>query len=83
MTVLYFSWVKEKVGFSKETVTPPPGVTTISELIDWLVERSPGHAAAFAERKLIKSAVEQVHVDHSAKINNASEVAFFSPVTGG
>lgn len=83
MTVLYFSWVKEKVGLSKETVMPPPKVNTVSKLIDWLVERSPGHAAAFADRKLIKSAIEQVHVDHNAQINNAHEIAFFPPVTGG
>ncbi len=83
MTVLYFAWVKEKVGLSAETVTPPPEVITVSQLMDWLAERSPSHAAAFADRTLIKSAVEQVHVDHSARIDQAREVAFFPPVTGG
>lgn len=83
MTVLYFAWVKEKVGLSEETVTPPPEVTTVSKLMDWLSKRSPGHASAFADRTLIKSAVAQVHVDHSARIEDAGEVAFFPPVTGG
>ena len=83
VTVLYFAWVKEKVGFSEETVAPPPDVTTVSKLMDWLASRSAGHEAAFTDRKLIKSAVDQVHVDHGARINTATEVAFFPPVTGG
>ncbi len=83
MTILYFAWVKEKVGRSEETVTPPPEITTVSTLMDWLSERSPGHASAFADRTLIKCAVAQVHVDHTARIESADEVAFFPPVTGG
>ena len=83
MTVLYFAWVKEKVRLSQETVAPPPEVTTVSKLIDWLADRSAGHKAAFANRKLIKSAVDQVHVDHGGRVDSATEVAFFPPVTGG
>lgn len=83
MNVLYFAWVKEKVGTSEESVTPPANVTTVSDLMDWLAARSPGHASAFAERKLIKAAVDQEHVPLSTSVQNAKEVAFFPPVTGG
>lgn len=83
MTVLYFAWVKEKVGVSEETVSPPASVVTVTDLIDWLAARGPGHAAAFADRKLIKAAVDQEHVALSASVQNAKEVAFFPPVTGG
>jgi sulfur-carrier protein len=83
VTILYFAWVKEKVGVSEETVTPPPSVVTVSSLMDWLANQSTGHHAAFADRKFIKSAVDQIHVDHSARVDTASEVAFFPPVTGG
>lgn len=83
MTVLYFAWVKEKVGVSEETVVPPPSVVSVSDLMDWLAGQSSGHAAAFADRKIIKSAVDQIHVDHSSRVNAANEVAFFPPVTGG
>ena len=83
MTVLYFAWVKEKVGLSEETVSPPSSVVTVTDLMDWLAVRSPGHAAAFADRKLIKAAIDQEHVPLSAPTNNAKEVAFFPPVTGG
>ncbi len=83
MTVLYFAWVKEKIGLSTETVIPPPAVATVEQLMTWLATRSAGHAHAFAERTLIKAAVDQVHVPHTAKIAGASEIAFFPPVTGG
>ena len=83
MTVLYFAWVKEKVGLSSESVSPPATVATVADLMDWLAARSARHAGAFADRKLIKAAVDQVHVPHSTKLDGAKEVAFFPPVTGG
>lgn len=82
MTVLYFAWVKEKVGLSQEEVTPT-GIDTVTGLMDWLATRSDRHAAAFADRKLIKAAVDQVHAPHSTSIAGAKEIAFFPPVTGG
>lgn len=83
LTVLYFAWVKEKVGCGQETLAPPADVATVAGLMDWLSTLSPGHAAAFADRRLIKSAVDQEHVDHGTALGKASEVAFFPPVTGG
>ena len=83
MTVLYFAWVRERVGISEETVSPPPEVKTVDDLVDWLAKRSAGHAAAFANRKSVKAAVDQVHAPGGASIAAAKEVAFFPPVTGG
>lgn len=83
MNVLYFAWVKEKVGLSEETVTPPAEVTTVAQLTAWLAARSAKHAAAFQDARLVKVAVDQVHVPPSASIVGAREVAFFPPVTGG
>jgi molybdopterin synthase sulfur carrier subunit len=81
--VLYFAWVKDKVGRGEETLSPPPEVGTVAALMDWLATQSPGHAAAFSDRRLIKAAVDQQHVDHGTALNGAREVAFFPPVTGG
>jgi molybdopterin synthase sulfur carrier subunit len=81
--VLYFASVKEKVGLSEEHVSPPASVATVSDLMDWLATRSPKHASAFAQRAMIKSAVDQTHMPLSAALGNAREVAFFPPVTGG
>ena len=61
MNVLYFAWVKEKVGLSEETVTPPAEVTTVAQLTAWLAARSAKHAAAFQDARLVKVAVDQVH----------------------
>ena len=83
MTVLYFAWVKEKIGLSEETVSPPAHVATVADLIAWLKTRGPGHAAAFADPKLVKAAVDQVHAPLRASVAGAREVAFFPPVTGG
>lgn len=83
VTVLYFASVKEKVGVSQEQVAPPADVTTVNDLMDWLAARSPAHANAFANRKMIKTAVDQTHVPPSAALGDAREVAFFPPVTGG
>lgn len=81
--VLYFAWVKEKVGRGAETLTPPKDAATVAELMDWLSTLSPGHASAFADRRMIKAAIDQQHVDHGAALGDAREVAFFPPVTGG
>lgn len=83
MTVLYFAWLRQRVGAGAETVSPPPEVTTVGALMDWLAARSPGHAAAFADRGRIRAAVNQEHVKPDAPVRAGDEVAFFPPVTGG
>ncbi|MDX2142107.1 MAG: molybdopterin converting factor subunit 1 [Rhodospirillaceae bacterium] len=83
MTVLYFAWVREKVGLSQETVAPPASVTTVAGLVDWLAARGGGYAEAFKDRRLVRAAVDQVHSASHATIVGAKEVAFFPPVTGG
>ena len=83
MTLLYFAWVREKVGISQENVTPPDTVRTVDDLITWVSARSAKHADAFSDRKLVKVAVDQVHANARADIQGAKEVAFFPPVTGG
>jgi sulfur-carrier protein len=81
--LLYFAWVREKVGASEEDCSPPTSVQTVADLMDWLSSQSPGHAAAFANRTLIKVAVDQVHAPATSPLGSADEVAFFPPMTGG
>ena len=83
MRVLYFAWVKEKVGVTEEEIQPPAGVVTIAQLIDWLKARGPEFADAFAKSEVIRAAIDRIHVRHDAKIAGAREIAFFPPVTGG
>jgi molybdopterin synthase sulfur carrier subunit len=75
--------VRERVGAGEEQVSPPPEVATVAQLIDWLAARSPGHAAAFADRTRLRAAVDGAFVGSDAALAGAGEVAIFPPVTGG
>jgi len=83
MRVLYFAWVKQRVGFGEEEVVPPPEVHDVAGLVAWLATRSPGHAAAFAQAKQIRAAVNQEFATPDQAVRAGDEIAFFPPVTGG
>ncbi len=81
--MLYFAWVRERIGKASETVSPPSEVTTVAALIDWLAAGSTDHAAAFVDRNRLRAAVDQVFVALDAPLGSPREVAIFPPVTGG
>ena len=83
MKILYFAWVRERIGVGEEDVTPPADVATVADLVAWLTPRSAGHAAAFAEPARLRAAVDQAFVPLDAGVAGAREVAIFPPVTGG
>ena len=83
MKILYFAWVRERVGMAEEKVTPPAGVADVAALVEWLATRSDGHRAAFADPARLRAAVDQAFVPLDAPIAGAREVAIFPPVTGG
>jgi sulfur-carrier protein len=83
MELLYFAWVRERIGTGQESVDPPAAVRNVADLIDWLATRSAGHAEAFAEPARLRAAVDQRFVPLDAELGNAREVAIFPPVTGG
>ena len=82
MKLLYFAWVRQRIGVGQETVTPPAGVGTVAELVDWLRSRGPGYAEAFRDTRAIRCAVNQDYVDPDQPVSAGDEVAFFPPVTG-
>jgi sulfur-carrier protein len=81
--LVYFAWVRERVGKAEEQIDPPPGVSTIADLMDWLARRDEQHAYAFENAKVIRAAIDRHHVRHDAAIAGAGEIAFFPPMTGG
>ncbi|KIL97183.1 Molybdenum cofactor biosynthesis protein MoaD [Paramagnetospirillum magnetotacticum MS-1] len=83
MKVLYFAWLKAKTGLGEEDVTPPDGVATVGQLVDFLKTRSPGHAAAFEVMSTVRVAVNQDYGGLDTPVKTGDEVAFFPPVTGG
>ena len=81
--MLYFAWVRQKVGVGAEEVSPPPEVADVAGLMRWLSGRSPGHAAAFENAHAIRAAVNQEFAAPDRRLQPGDEVAFFPPVTGG
>ena len=83
MKILYFAWLRQKVGKSEEHFVLRGQVCTVSELLEVLRDRGGGYAEAFADPSRVRAAVNQQHVRFDAKLANDDEVAFFPPVTGG
>lgn len=81
--IVYFAWLRERVGHAEETVTVPDGVSTVADLVAWLAGRDEAHAHAFAEPGIVRAAIDQRHVKPGAPIAGAREIAFFPPMTGG
>ncbi len=83
MKVLYFAWLRERIGVGSEDVDPPETVATVGDLVAWLAAREARYAAAFEDISAIKVAVDQEQADFDAPITGVREVALFPPVTGG
>jgi len=83
MKVLYFAWLRERLNRDEQELSPPPEVTTIARLMDWMSENDEGIALAFENRDLIRVALNEEIVEHDAALNGAKTIAFFPPMTGG
>ncbi|MBV8699940.1 MAG: molybdopterin converting factor subunit 1 [Bradyrhizobium sp.] len=83
MKIKYFAWVRERVGKSEEMLDPPPDVRTVGELMAWLSRCGESYAHAFETPKVVRAAIDHVHVKPDTPIAGAREIAFFPPMTGG
>ncbi len=83
MKLLYFAWVRERIGKGEEVVELPAGVVTVADLIAWLSGRGDEYAYAFEKPKVIRAAIDRKHVKPETTISGAREIAFFPPMTGG
>ncbi|MGE3066687.1 MAG: molybdopterin converting factor subunit 1 [Hyphomicrobiaceae bacterium] len=81
--VLYFAWLREKIGRPSEVLDPPGRVATVADLVAWLKTRGPEYEEGFRRAEVIRAAIDQSHVKLDAPIAGAREIAFFPPVTGG
>ncbi|TQS71411.1 molybdopterin converting factor subunit 1 [Rhodobacteraceae bacterium] len=83
MTVdlVYFAWVRERIGVARETVTTT--ARTPADLIAELSARDPRYGAAFGDVSALRVAIDQELSDFDTPLENAKEVAFFPPMTGG
>lgn len=83
MKLIYFAWVRERIGTAEEEIDLPHDVKTAGDLLAFLRTRGDGYAEALRDPKVIRVAVNQEHVDHGEAITGAREIALFPPMTGG
>jgi molybdopterin synthase sulfur carrier subunit len=83
MQILYFAWLRERIGLSEERVEPPCGTASVGDLVVWLRSRGAGYAAALADTARVRCAVNQEFATPEATVADGDEIAFFPPITGG
>jgi molybdopterin synthase sulfur carrier subunit len=83
VTLLYFAWVRQKIGVAEETFALPEGVKTVAELAAHLRARGEGYADALSDMSRVRAAVNREHVSFDSAVSDKDEIAFFPPVTGG
>jgi len=83
VTLLYFAWVRQKIGKSEEILAPPAAIADVAGLVAHLKTMGAGYADAFADPARLRVAVNQRHCGFDTPIAAGDEIAFFPPVTGG
>jgi molybdopterin synthase sulfur carrier subunit len=83
MKLLYFAWLRARIGHAEEIFQKPAEVNDVAGLLKWLRDRGPLHAEALRDLSVIRVAVNQEYVGPHHPIREGDEIAIFPPVTGG
>jgi molybdopterin synthase sulfur carrier subunit len=83
LDLVYFAWVREKIGKSGETIDVPSTVTNVGELLNHLKGLGAEYQEALQHDRVIRVAIDQEHAEHDEKIAGAREIGIFPPMTGG
>ncbi|MCM5551584.1 molybdopterin converting factor subunit 1 [Pleomorphomonas sp. NRK KF1] len=81
--VVYFAWVRERIGLSDEHLRLPDHVRTAGDMIAWLSGRGDNYAYALESPSTVRVAVDQLHIEQNEALGEAREIALFPPMTGG
>lgn len=81
--LVYFAWVRERIGLPEETLAIPADLATVADLARWLKARGEGYATAFADETVVRAALDRTHAKPGTLLGTATEIAFFPPMTGG
>ena len=81
--LIYFAWVRERIGKAEEEIELADGVTTPADLMAYLSDADETYAHAFADPSIVRVALDKRVAEHDATLSNAREIAFFPPMTGG
>ncbi len=83
MKLLYFAWLKQKIGVDSEEVMLPDGVGDVAGVVAWMKTRGDNYAVALKDDTIVRVAVNQAYARPSTPVTDNDEVALFPPVTGG
>ncbi len=83
MKLLYFSWIRERLGKGEEMVELPKEIKTVGEFLDWLKTRGEEFEAILEIPEIVRVAVDQEHRNYDELLGDAREIALFPPMTGG
>ena len=83
MKLVYFAWIRERIGVPEEDVELPAEVATTTDLVAWLKTRGPGYEHALEDAAALRIAVDHVHAPRETALAGVREVALFPPMTGG
>ena len=83
MKLLYFAWLRQRIGIPGEEIDLPQNVATAGELLEWLRGRGDSYAEALADPAIVRIAVNQSYAQLGDPVSDTDEVALFPPVTGG
>jgi sulfur-carrier protein len=81
--LIYFAWLRARIGCAEEEIDLPPGVKDVAGLLDWLRSRGNGYAEAVRDLSVVRVAVNQNYVGLEHPVREGDEIAVFPPVTGG
>ena len=81
--LVYFAWVRERIGVPEEELDLPAEVKTGADLLKWMKTRGENYEAALMVDNAIRIAVDQEHVEHDEPLGSPREIALFPPMTGG
>ena len=84
MRILYFAWIRERVGLASEDIALSADITSVEQFLSWMKTRGENYQYALEQEQVVRIALNQKHcTDFSTSLDGIDEIAIFPPMTGG